>query len=319
MNGAVPFRLRHDAGAPQVEWVRTHGMRFTEPFFEDTVRQIAHRHPSSRASRRARTPLDALEYIPAGPAPTALIFHVSRCGSTLVSRMLAALPHHLVASEPPIIDDILRTVRRDPAVTDERRIAWLHGAVHALGRSGGGADRFFVKLDCWHLFELPLLRRAFPGVPFVFLYRHPLPVIVSLLRQPSLALVRGTLSADELGLPDRDRDLLGREEHAAAILGALFRAAAEFRDAFIPVAYEQLPAFVWESMPGAVFCADDRARLQAAAAFDAKNPAQRFVADSAAKLAAASPAARAASARWAEPHYERWLRGLGSRPLETAV
>jgi hypothetical protein len=226
-----------------------------------------------------------------------------------------------VLAEPSLADDVLRLLpRARPGTSDEERIALLRGAVAALARPQvATARRLFLKLDCWHLFALPLIRRAFPGVPCVFLYRHPLPVIVSLLRQPSLTLVRGTLSAAELGLPDRDRDLLGREAHAAAVVGALFRAADRFRDAFTPVAYEQLPDFVWAAMPGTDYCAEDRARLVAAAALDAKNPTRRFIADTAAKLAAASPAARAASARWAEPDYERWLRGGGARPPETAA
>lgn len=314
MIGAVPFRLRREGGAPQIEWVRTHGARFTDPFFEDTITRLAWEHPSSRRAARACTPLDRLREVPPAPPPTALIFHVSRCGSTLVSRMLAALPRNAVASEPPILDDILRLHRADAGVTEADQIAWLHGAVAALRQMQPGARRFFVKLDCWHLFALPLLQRAFPGVPRVFVFRHPLPVLVSLMRTPSLALVRGTLTAEELGLPDAERDGLPPEEHAAAVLGALFRAAARQREALVPVAYEELPDFVWAGMPGGDFTAEEHALLRETAGFDAKNPTRRFVADEAQKIAAASEALRAASARRAEPAYRAWLAQLERAP-----
>lgn len=319
MNDSVPFRLRYDdRGKPEVEWVRTHGARFTEPSFEDTVARLAHEHASSRRAKRERTPLDALPTVPPGVPLSALVFHVSRCGSTLVSRMLAALPRNLVAAEPPIIDDLLRTSRLDPSVTDEQRIAWLRGAVWALGAARAGAERFFVKLDCWHLFSLRLLQRAFPGVPLVFVFRRPLPVVVSLLRVPSRLLVRDTLAAEELGMADAVRDGLSREEHVAAAIGALFRAATAHRRLLVPATYEWLPDFVWEAMPGGNFTAEERTLLREAARFDAKTPTRRFVADEAAKIAAASDAARAACARYAESAHAQWLAAIRSPGLSAS-
>ena len=44
--------------------------------------------------------------------------------------------------------------------------------VAALGQPQHPEERaLFLKLDAWHTLELPLLQRAFPGVPWVFLYR----------------------------------------------------------------------------------------------------------------------------------------------------
>ena len=46
---------------------------------------------------------DLLDQAAAEPGidPTGFIFHLARCGSTLVSQMLAALPEHIVLSEAP--------------------------------------------------------------------------------------------------------------------------------------------------------------------------------------------------------------------------
>ncbi|MDD2764285.1 MAG: sulfotransferase [Opitutaceae bacterium] len=311
MTGALPFRLDFEAGEPLVEWIATDGSRFTEPFFEETLARLRRGNPANARTRRSRTPLNALRDVAPGVPLAALIFHVSRCGSTLLAQMLAALPRNLVASEPQIIDEILRLNQRVPEVNDDDRIAWLRGAVHALGqRPADGGERLFVKLACWHVFSLPLIQRAFPGVPMLFVFRDPVEVLVSLMRMPSLAIVRDTVTPGQLGLTTAIRDALSREEHAAAVLGALFRAAREHRDALVPVDYERLPEVVWEVIPGCSFTGDERARLQAAAAFDAKNPAQRFTPDTAAKRKEASPAILAAVARWAEPHYARWLAVL---------
>lgn len=312
MTGAVPYRLDYREGAPQVEWIVTGGERFTEPFYCDTIRRLARGNRAVNADGvRRRTPLSTLSAIAPGPSPAAIIFHVSRCGSTLVSRMLAALPNHCVASEPPIVDDLLQTARHIPASTDEERIAWLRGAVAAIGAAHDGGGRQFLKVDCWQIFSLPLIQRAFPGVPLLFIHRHPVEVMVSLLAQPSLTLVRDVVTPAQLGLSLAERDALSPEEYAAAVLGAFFRMAAEHRAALVPVAYEQLPSFVWESMPGIAFTADEKAELQATAAVDAKNPNRPFTPDAQEKRRRASAAILEAFANRAEPHYQRWLTVAG--------
>ena len=44
-----------------------------------------------------------------------LVFHLSRCGSTLIAQMLAALPWTVVASEPSVIDSAIRHL---PSLSD---------------------------------------------------------------------------------------------------------------------------------------------------------------------------------------------------------
>ncbi len=311
---SVPSRSIFGVNGPQVQWLAVDGARFTEPFFDETLRRLQ-RLPANARERRIVTPIHVLadSNTPAGVPLAGLIFHVSRCGSTLIAQMLAALPSNIVISEAPVLDDILQAPRHDPRITDDERVAWLRGAVNALTqRRHPEEERAFVKLDCWSIFDLPVIRRAFPGVPLLFVHRHPVEVLVSLMRMPSMTLIRDTVTPEQLGLSSAERDALSREEHAAAILGALFREAGRHRAALVPVAYQQLPDLVWEGMPGCTFTHEDRALLQAASARDAKNPGQSFASDVADKRREASPALLSAAARWAEPHYARWLAEVGA-------
>jgi len=93
----VPVRI--DAG--WVEWLDVGTLRFTDPFFENTVRR------AGRRAERWTQPLESLTGIAPGPGPAGLIFHVSRCGSTLISQMLSTAGQ-LVLSEPPPVDGIFR-------------------------------------------------------------------------------------------------------------------------------------------------------------------------------------------------------------------
>jgi hypothetical protein len=313
MTGALPYRITFDRNHPRIEWLWADGSRFTEPFFEETLARLRRNNPANRRTSRPSTPLAALRDFPSGVPPAAFIFHVSRCGSTLVAQMLAALERNVVASEPQIIDDILRTSQHDPAVTDDDRIALLRGAVNALSQPPHtGADRIFLKLDCWHLFSLPLFRKAYPAVPCLFVYRDPLEVLVSLMRRPSLTLVRGTVTPEQLGLTAAERDSLLPHEHAAAILGAFYRAANRYSTSVVPIAYDQLPSAVVNVIPGCSFTPDEQARLLAAAEFNAKTPGERFVPDALRKRQEADAALIAAVKQWAEPAYVEWLASIGA-------
>jgi len=301
----IPFRLV-PGDSWRVSWLAADSERYTEPFFDDTLRRLR-RLPGNRDRELPTTPLAELGEI-RGPEPDAIIFHVSRCGSTLLAQMLAALPHHTVLAEPPLADEILRLPRQRPETTDAERIDWLRGTIAALARPHAATSRrLFVKLDCWHIFELPLVRRAFPRTPLLFLHRHPVEVLASLMRLPSLTLVRDTVLPEQLALTRAERDALPPHEHAAAILGAFFRTALVHRDQLHAVDYTQLPALVWEALPGCTFAPDERALLVAAAQRDAKNPGATFQPDSTRKRTEASPAWLAAVTRWTLPHYEAFL------------
>src|SRR5262249_57696026 len=98
-------------GGPLVDWWHLGGVRFTDPFFEQTI-ATAMAHPFNLLFRPA-TQLRALA-APATPElrPAGLIFHMSRCGSTLVAQMLAALAGNVVLSEPTPLDHVLRAPAR---------------------------------------------------------------------------------------------------------------------------------------------------------------------------------------------------------------
>ena len=82
--------------------------RFVAPFFEQTISRHS-RTPFNLPFPHV-TPLAALAELQAadpGLPPTGFIFHMSRCGSTLVAQMLAALPQNIVISEAGPVDAVL--------------------------------------------------------------------------------------------------------------------------------------------------------------------------------------------------------------------
>lgn len=301
LDGWVPIRV-HEGAVPLVEWCWLDGLVFDDPYFVQTVER-AFRDPFSLLFRR-ETPLDALAALPPGLEPSGFVFHGSRCGSTLVSRMLASVPQHLVLSEPLPVDQVLRLHARE-----DERASRLRAMVSALGRPRRGGERAYVlKFDAWNACSLEVVRRAFPEVPWVFLFREPVQVLASHFRQRGAHMVPGGLDPTLFGL---DLDVIARmppEEYCARVLSAIYRSALEHRDAqALFVDYRDLPGAVFDQIMDAfgLECSEaELAGMHELARRDAKRPDVLFSPDGEAKEREASPALRRAADRWVRPLYE---------------
>jgi hypothetical protein len=321
--GWVPLRLYWQGGEPWIDWCRLGSIRFTDPFFEMTIARCM-QDPFAMLFRK-QTPLsDLCEWhaVRPGLRPSGFIFHMSRCGSTLISQMFAAVPRHVVISEGIPIDSILSL----PAerATSEQRVEWLTSMVGALGQPRAGDEsRYFIKFDAWHIRELPLIRKAFPGVPWIFLYRDPIEVLVSQVKKPGSWTLPGHLPPAALGLEFADLPRIPRDEYCARVLALILQAAVKAME--VPagggrlIHYRQLPGAVGTELDSHFRTGFEDAEIemmQEAAHFDAKTQGLPFSADSETKRRSASPRLVRISEEWLSPWYERlesmWLSERGA-------
>lgn len=310
----VPIRIDQRGPEPAVEWCYIGQRHFAEPFFEQTITACLWRPLNMLV--RFQTPmsvLDELQREQPGMQPSGFIFHMSRCGSTLLAQMLAALDHTLVLSEAEPIDGVLRAQRRDPGISDGQQEHWLRAMVGALGRPRRAQEQqLFIKLDSWSVLDLPLIRRVFPTTPCLFLYRDPVEVLVSHQRLRGSQMVPGLLEPTMLGLTGQESLTTSLDDYAAHVLGCICAAAvagAERGDLQL-VHYRQLPEVVWSSLLaefGVDATEDEQRRLRDATSSHAKQPGVPFAPDGAAKQQAASPSLRALAERQVGPHYRRLL------------
>jgi hypothetical protein len=321
--GWVPIRVYKQQAQLLVDWCYLGSVRFTDPFFDQTIQHVL-RHPFNLLFRH-QTPIDALGEWHArqpGLPPTGFIFHMSRCGSTLVSQMLAALPENLVLSEAGPIESVLHADSQ-VNVTDNQRLAWLRWMVSALGQPREGNERYcFIKFESWHILDLPFIRRAFPDVPWIFVYREPVEVMVSNLRHSAgRMLAPGPLEARLL-----DVDLVAvrhmpREEYLARALGRFCDSALRHHaNGGMLLNYRQLPDIVWSVLLhyfGTAYAPTAIERLREVPKWDAKNPGVAFADDAAAKRCEASAQVLQTAERWVIPFYERLeaaRRGTRDKP-----
>ncbi len=279
--GWTLVRVYANRGEPVVEWALVDGP-FADSFFEQTANR-AMQQPFNAVFAR-RTPIATLEERhrnAPGLAPAGFIFHMSRCGSTLISQTLAGLSSTIVLSEPQPLDAILRLRGATPAVSEETRVGWLRAMTSALGQPRDAEQRLFVKFNAWHVRELPLIARAFPGVPWIFVFREPRDVVRSQQRSPGAEFVAGSMNPALVGLAAGDLHTLSPDEYGIRVLAAFcdaaLRAKGIGRGAFFD--YAGLPDATLSAVPaffGISPTPVEMSRMSDATKRDAKNPAQTF-------------------------------------------
>ncbi len=308
----APIRLVWNQDRPELDWCYLGDARFTDPFFEQTIGAVLRdpfptlfRHHTSVEFARELSELDP------GIRPSGFIYHMSRCGSTLVSRLLAQLPSNIVVSEPPILDEVLRARGAPVSIDRATRVQWVRSILGALGRRRFPAEaRFFVKLDCWSICDFAVMHEAFPDVPWIFVYRDPLEVLVSQYRQPSRFTVPGYLDPALLDLSPENMLRIPRHEYCARILSLILKTAGEQIEKHhgVLVDYRELPQAIWTQIATAfslTFTVSEMETMQAASKIDAKSPFFEFESDSERKRNEASPSLREACAEWLDSHYQR--------------
>jgi len=308
----VPIQIHWERDQPRIDWCWVGKRRFTEPFFDQTI-DICMRLPFTNLIR-PQTTIDALldrhEFKP-GLQPRGFIFHMSRCGSTLLSQMLAALPNNVVISEAGMIDSVLRAKFRRSMLSDDQRADWLRWTISALGQKRSGNEKnLFIKFDSWNVLDFPVINRAFPDVPWIFMYRNPIEVLVSQFARRGAHMVPGGVEPQLFDFTHDQVFNMQPEEYCARVLARTCEAALHHHRSHpgLLVNYDQLPAVAWTGVTdffGVDVPDTDREVFIGVSKLNAKNPGLGFESDSQTKQQRASEALRAASAKWLSPLYER--------------
>jgi hypothetical protein len=310
--GWMPIRVHWTPDGLKVDWGCLGDLRFTDPFFEQTIGQCL-RQPANLLFRHETTMAALAELSQSSPGlpPAGFIFHGSRCGSTLISQMLASLPENVVISEASPIDAVLRSSMRDPAITEEQRIKWLRGLLNALGQRRHAEEKsLFVKFDSWHALFLPLIQRAFPSVPWIFVYREPVEVLMSQSRQMGGQMIPGVLEPALFGWDAEAVKRMSLGEYGGRVLASISEAAYEEARAGRGrlVNYRQLPGVVWPSLMrywGADCPEQAPEAVGRVCRFHAKNPGLPFADGTEAKNRAAPEGMRQFARQWLDGIYQK--------------
>lgn len=315
--GWVPIHIFRGGPRPEVLWSRLGTLRFDDPFFTQTV-TTALRSPLATLLQRTTSLAELVAASEREPAvePAGFIFHVSRCGSTLVSQMFARLPRIISISEP----QPLMAVADDPRLSQTDRQRAVRALIRLYSRKVNGSEIGSVfKFGLRELFAWRAIAETFPHVPRLVLHRDPVEVLVSNLAQPSEATLPGNLPPAVLAAPPAvlaapPQPVVTNEDYAAFVLSCIYACAAEVAHArgSCTVDYTDLPAAVASRIAphfGIALDDTDRAAMREATRLYAKDADRsvEFIPDSAAKQASASASTRAWVAKWFQQSHRELL------------
>lgn len=209
IEGWIPYKLTHTEHPLLCHWLDTGGAPFIEPFFDETIIKCRSARTKGRLFGQVSSLDMMLEWAQGldDVIPGAFIFHTSRCGSTLVSQLLASSPKNVSLAEVPFFDDILRLPFKYPDFNETGINNLLKAAIKFYSykvTTAGNQDeqkpeRLFIKADSWHIFFYDQLRRLYPEVPFILMYRSPDEIFRSHRKQAGMQAVPGMIEPQLFG------------------------------------------------------------------------------------------------------------------------
>ena len=309
----LPVDAIVDQGRPAIEWLDMTGVALTEPFFHQTVSRVR----ETRSS--VLTDLDELirfEKVADSLAPSGFIFHTSRCGSTLLANACRTLSGSLVVAEAPVVDKLISRFFTDTDLERKKELLYsvlLRCAVTGLGQRRLGNERhYFIKFAVASILQFSRIRRIWPTVPVVFLYRDPVETMVSNLENtPEWMTIDSNpaVSAAIAGVREEDLGTVSSEEFCARALGGFYEAIGASQDENSLICnYNQLSGkrlLRLVEFFGVSVSEEESEKIRGLAQLYSKDPSRTFQADGDLKRAKASDRVKELAERWAMPSYKR--------------
>ena len=214
-----------------------------------------------------------------------VVWHMSRCGSTLAKSLLAATDHSVAISEPGFINRIVARMSEDP---NGPCSTILSSALNCFIRPNGtNLTRGYLKCTSWNVLLAPQMHAQAPSVPCIFIHRDPLLVLASLQKGMPGWTASESFLFDMCGMKAAENPLVRAADILAKYLEEALRAEASGYCRL--VAYKDINSrFVDGDLPeyfGYEVTPTVREKMAKVFRFSSKNPSVKFVPDEESKRA----------------------------------
>jgi hypothetical protein len=186
----LPINIIFSRNMVAVRWMEFGSTPVSDPFFHQTVKKLrAKEPPAPELTTNLATLIEKANTFPPRK-PAGLIFHVSRCGSTLVANALRTGAGVVVLSEAQPTGTLFRAnaFRDSPFPVegwDQARKMLLDCLATIYSNYAEGAEpKLVIKCHAASILQLKLIRAVWPDVPFVIVIRDPIEVMMSNMAKP---------------------------------------------------------------------------------------------------------------------------------------
>jgi len=127
--------------------------------------------------------------------PAGFVFHMSKCGSTLMSKVLDQPEKQMIIKEAtPLHENLWQYLTNDwqePVAPTAENLRLIRNLIQLLGRPRlAGQQSYYVRFRSWGIAFVEIIQQAFPETPSLFMYRDPVKVMASILNKPTTGLPR---------------------------------------------------------------------------------------------------------------------------------
>jgi hypothetical protein len=232
--GCLPIELYSRQAGIGIKWMEFSADTLNEPFFFQTIARLRRSLPPAREFETGVETLLAAGGRLQSVVPAGLIFHLSRCGSTLIANVLRTADHLRILGEAVPINYLLGPYASNiwPVSLDQwlgSRGEILRCVVNMYGSDGGRSSQpLVIKFSSLGILNLPFIRSIWPDVPCIIVVRDPVEIVVSNLDAPTAWMRMKSvplLASETFGFFGLDVMAMPPEEYAARCVGKLCQKA----------------------------------------------------------------------------------------------
>jgi hypothetical protein len=209
--GIIPVAITPEY---QVIWLDVGDYPYTEWKFRYATRNLIEKHGlgncfTTDIQLLAREELTLVNQ----QDPAGFVFHMSKCGSTLMSRILEQPKKQMIIKEAtPLHENLWQYLTHDwhdPVAPTTNNLRLIRNLIQLLGRPRQPEqEAYYVRFRSWGIAFVEIIQQAFPATPSLFMYRDPVKVMASILNKPTTGLPRLNDSGAAAFITNRYREEL---------------------------------------------------------------------------------------------------------------
>lgn len=240
-DGWYPIDLTYVENSPLVHFAKKTDPVFFEPFLKGEF--------NDEAERKSILLDDInIEEYHHQTRPLHFIYHTSRCGSTLVTRMLNEIPMLRVLSEPLALNYLFTSPKPINEETIKTRLQKIMTLLDLA--TPPQYKELVVKWGSWSILSWELIEKSLSPATSLFIWRDPQEVAYSLIKKKPLWLEKNYLeSIFERYAPDfKPAKVDAGAESVSLILAAMMHAADCMPAKRLRIDYTMLPTSVLDTI-----------------------------------------------------------------------